>query len=63
VLKARKALLLDHFNIHISLKLSYLLRVGIYERTTQIELMKRVGDMGDKCADQSAIGDGQCHEF
>jgi len=49
--------------MHISLQLSCLLRVGICERTTQIEHMKRVVEMIDKCTDQSVIGDVRSHEF
>jgi hypothetical protein len=63
VLKARNALLLDYFKIHISWQLSCLLRVGIHERITQIEWVKRVGEMRDKCTDQSVIGDAQSHEI
>ena len=52
MLKARNAVLLDNFKIHISLQLSYLLRVRIYERTAQIERMKRGGERRDKCTGQ-----------
>ena len=63
MLRARNALLLDNFKIHISIQLSYLLRVGIYERTIQIERMKRVGERRDKHKDQQVKGDVQSHEF
>jgi hypothetical protein len=51
VLKARNILLLDYLKKHISLQLSYLLRVGIYERTTQMERMNNVVERRDKCTD------------